>query len=264
MARLDFPTYLHHIRNESQRFRDVLAECDPRAHVPSCPEWCADDLLWHLGEVQHWWTWMVQNRPKGPDDYVEPERPGDHARLLSFYDEQYVALVDALGRADPIEDAWTWHPDLKNVAFIYRRQAHEALIHRRDAELAAGALSPFPADLAADGVDEVLDVMYAGCPPWGEFSPLPHYVRLDLTDTGDRVWVQLGRFHGTDPEGITHDEDDLHVVTDPGIEPEAVISGTAEALDARLWRRGDGADTHVAGSLEIVDRFRAIVHQPIG
>jgi uncharacterized protein (TIGR03083 family) len=263
MAALDFPTYLQHIQVESQRFRDVLTECDPKAHVPSCPDWRADDLLWHLGEVQHWWPWMVENRPKGPDDYVEPERPGDHAGLLSFYDQQYVALVDALGRADPADDAWTWHPDLKNVAFIYRRQAHEALIHRRDAELAAGRLTPFPADLAADGVHEVLDVMYGGCPPWGEFSPLPHHVRLDLTDTGDRVWVQLGRFHGTDPEGITHDEDDIHVVTDPGLEPDAVISGTAEALDARIWRRADGADTHVAGSLEIVDRFRAIIHQPI-
>jgi hypothetical protein len=53
------------------------------------------------------------------------------------------------------------------------------------------------------------------------------------------------------------------VVTDPGVEPDAVISGTAEALDARLWRRADGAETHVSGSLEIIDRFRAIVHQPI-
>ena len=101
MARLDFPTYLQHIRDESQRFRDVLADCDPTAAVPSCPDWRADDLLWHLGEVQHWWTWMVTNRPKGPDGYDEPERPGDHAGLLAFYDEQYVALVDALGGGRP-------------------------------------------------------------------------------------------------------------------------------------------------------------------
>jgi uncharacterized protein (TIGR03083 family) len=206
---------------------------------------------------------MVTNRPKGPDDYPEPVRPRDYADLLRFYDEQYVALVDALGAADPADHAWTWHPDHKDVAFIYRRQAHEALIHRRDAELTAGTSSPFPSDLAADGVEEVLDVMYGGCPPWGEFSPLPHYVRLDLTDTGDHVWVQLGHFHGTDPDGITHDEDDLNVVTDPGVEPDAVISGTAEVLDSRIWRRADGADTHLAGNLEIVDRFRAIIHQPI-
>ena len=263
MTRLDPPTYLQHIRDESRRFREVLAECDPAAEVPSCPEWRAADLLWHLGEVQHWWTWMVVNRPKGPDDYPEPERPADYAGLLAFYDEQYVALVDALTDVDPDEPAWTWHPDLKTVGFIYRRQAHEALIHRRDAELTARALSPLPADLAADGVDEVLDVMYGGCPPWGSFSPLDHHLRIDLTDTGDQVWVRLGRFSGTDPEGIRHDEDDLRVVADPGVEPDAVISGTAEALDARLWRRADGADIHLAGDLAIVDRFRTIIHQPI-
>jgi len=262
MPRLDHQTYLQHIRTESQRFRDVLADCDPRASVPSCPEWNADDLLWHLGEVQNLWTWVVTNRPKGPDNHDQPERPGDHAGLLSFYDAQYAALVDALAAAEPTDEAWTWSQD-HTVAFIARRQAHEALIHRRDAELTTGSLTAFPAELAADGVDEVLDVMYGGCPPWGEFSPLPHYVRLDLTDTGDRVWVQLGRFHGTDPDDIEHEEEDIHVVADPGVDPDAVISGTAEVLDARLWRRADGAETHLAGSLEIVDRFRKVVHQPI-
>jgi uncharacterized protein (TIGR03083 family) len=262
MPRLDHPTYLQHIHSESQRFRDVLADCDPRADVPSCPDWRADDLLWHLGEVQHFWTWVVTHRPKEPEAYDDPERPGDHAGLLAFYDEQYTRLVDALGKAEPTDEAWTWAQD-HTVGFIARRQAHEALIHRRDAELTTGTRTPFPAALAADGVDEVLDVMYGGCPPWGEFSPLPHYVRLDLTDTGDRVWVQLGHFHGTDPEGIEHAEDDLHVVADPGVEPDAVISGTAETIDTRIWRRADGADTHLTGSLEIVDRFRAIIHQPI-
>ena len=263
MSRLAPTTYLQHIRDESQRFRDVLAACDPTADVPTCPEWRADDLLWHLGEVQHWWTWMVANRPKGPDGYPEPERPADHAGLLAFFDEHYVALVDVLASADPTDEAYTWHPEHKNVGFILRRQAHEALIHRRDAELATHTITPFPRDLAADGVDEVLDVMYGGCPPWGEFSPLPHYVRVDVTDTDDRVWVQLGRFHGTDPDGIDHDEDDLHVVADPGVEPDAVISGPAEVLDARIWRRGDGAETHLAGDLAIIDRFRAVIHQPI-
>jgi uncharacterized protein (TIGR03083 family) len=262
MARLDHTTYIQHLRSESQRFRDVLATCDPRADVPTCPEWRADDLLWHLGEVQHHWTWVVTNRPKDPEEYDDPERPGDHAGLLTFYDQQRVALAEALEQAEPSDEAWTWSQD-HTVGFIVRRQAHEALIHRRDAELTAGTVTPFPVDLAADGVDEVLDIMYGGCPPWGEFSPLPHYIRLDLTDIGDQVWVQLGRFHGTDPDGIHHEEDDIHVVADPDVEPDAVIAGTAEALDARLWRRADGADTRLAGSLEIVDRFRRIVHQPI-
>ncbi|MGI8522342.1 MAG: maleylpyruvate isomerase N-terminal domain-containing protein [Nocardioides sp.] len=263
MSLLEPATYLQHLRDESHRFRDVLAGCDPKAPVPSCPDWTADDLLWHLGKVQHWWTWMVTHRPAGPDGYNEPDRLATHPALLEFYDQQYAALVDALDGLDPPEEAWTWSAD-HTIGFIFRRQAHEALIHRRDAELAAGgALAPFPPDLAADGVVEVLDVMYGGCPPWGSFHGLPHYLRLDLTDTGDAVWVQLGRFTGTDPEGVAHDEDDLRVVDDPGTEPDAVISGTAEQLDARIWRRADGADIRLAGDLAIVDRFRSVIHQPI-
>ena len=118
--------------------------------------------------------------------------------------------------------------------------------------------------LAADGVHEVLDVFFGGPPPeWGTFSPLEHYVRIDVTDTGDTIWAQLGRFSGTDADGIDHQEDDFHVVADPGVEPDAVISGTASDLLLRLWRRGDGADTHVAGNLEIVDHFRRAIHYPI-
>ena len=104
--------------------------------------------------------------------------------------------------------------------------------------------------LAADGVEEVLDVMFGGCPEWGEFSPLPHYIRVELTDTGDDVWVQLGRFSGTDPSDDTHyDEDDIHVVDDPGVAADAVISAPAGVMDARLWRRGDGDSIHLAGDL---------------
>lgn len=264
MTILEPAAYLGHIREESRRFREVLAECEPATPVPSCPDWTAADLLWHLGKVQHWWTWMVTHRPDGPDGYDEPERPGAYPALLALYDDQYTALVGALDGLDPAEEAWTWSAD-HTIGFIYRRQAHEALIHRRDAELAAGvSLSAFPPDLAADGVVEVLDVMYGGCPPWGSFHGLPHYLRLDLADTGDQVWVQFGRFSGTDPDGVTHDEDDLQVVADPGVEPDAVISGTAEQLDARIWRRADGAGIHLAGDLAIVDRFRSVIHQPIG
>ena len=40
-------------------------------------------------------------------------------------------------RADPAEPAWTWSAE-QTVGFTLRRQAHEALIHRLDAEQTAG------------------------------------------------------------------------------------------------------------------------------
>jgi hypothetical protein len=88
-------------------------------------------------------------------------------------------------------------------------------------------------------------------------------VRVDVTDTGDTVWVELGRFRGTHPEsGEVHDVDDISVVADPGAEPDAVVSGPAGTLDAWLWRRASEP------AIRIVDhdtwsRFRSCVDQPI-
>jgi uncharacterized protein (TIGR03083 family) len=265
MSRLTASQYLSAIESESARFRDVLADAEPASPVPTCPAWSALDLVNHLADVQGRWAWTVANRPKNQDEM--PDRgsaPTSTAEALTAFDEASAGLVAALRDADPADPAWTWSKE-QTVGFILRRQAHEALIHRLDAELTAlGNATDLDAALAADGVEEVLDVMFGGCPEWGEFSPLPHYLRLELTDTGDRVWVQLGRFSGTDPSDGTHyDEDDIHVVDDPGVDPDAVISAPAGVLDARLWRRGDGDAIHLAGDLEIVDHFRRVIHQPI-
>ena len=66
VTRLPAETYLDHIRTESARFREVLAGCDPAARVPSCPDWSAADLLWHLATVQRWWAEVVTARPSRP------------------------------------------------------------------------------------------------------------------------------------------------------------------------------------------------------
>jgi len=47
--------YRAHLAEESARFAEVIAEVPPDARVPSCPDWSADDLLWHLAEVQWFW-----------------------------------------------------------------------------------------------------------------------------------------------------------------------------------------------------------------
>jgi len=261
----DFSSYLDHLRVESRRSRDVLADCDPCSRVPACPDWDAADLLWHLAQVQGSWALTVRLRPTArPDLQVEPpQRPASYGGLLEAFDEFSAGLVFELGRADPAAAAWTWSAE-QTVGFTYRRQAHEALIHRLDAEQAAG-VEPMPVDreLAADGVLEVLDVMYGGCPTWGQFDPLPQYVEVRLTDTRSSVWVQLGRFCGTDPEGQAHAEEDLRVVVDPGTPAAAVVSGTAGDVDRWLWKRADDGGIAVSGDRDVYDRVRAILGQPL-
>lgn len=270
MSTLEFPEYLGHLRNESARFREVLSLCAPAERVPGCPAWNAADLLWHLTGVQDFWATIIATRPDGPSGDESDQgatRPDTYAGILEAFDAATSALTKALDTADPADAAWSWASGAgsQTVGFTFRRQAHEALIHRVDAEQAAGARTAIDPALAADGVTEVLDVMYGGCPPWGEFSPLPHYLRVELTDVDEQVWVQLGHFHGTDPDTgeSYHEEDDIKVVADPGVEPDAVIEGPAAEVDLWLWRRGDDELIKVHGDRRVYDHFRAAVHHPL-
>ena len=249
------------------------AGCDPAARVPSCPGWDAADLLWHLAGVQLFWSRVVRLRPASPDDAAiaqlpEAERPASYAELLEAFDDYSHALATELERADPDDEAWHWSGD-NRVATTFRRQAHEALIHRVDAELAAGLpVTPLDPALADDGVAEVLGVMYGGEPEWGRFERTGETFAVHLTDTGTELLVALGLFSGTVPDSgkVYEDEPDLWLVDD-GPAPVATVRGTAGDVDTWLWHRdpalvpgdAEGDRIRVEGDREVFDKAAAIL-----
>ena len=241
--------YLGHLSRDSGRFLEVLAHADPGARVPTCPDWDADDLLWHLAEVQWFWGAIVGRGLTGDEDAGDlhstgkPGRPGGREGLLAFFTQASADLHDALSSTAPATPAWTWWPVDQTVGFIRRRQAHEALIHRVDAELTAGDRTTMDADLSTDGVDEALSIMYGGLPPWAHFAPeTAQTIRVETTDT-HRSWLAtLGRLTGTDPEGTSYEDPGLTVASSEdsasGIaKPAATVRGAAADLDCWLWRR---------------------------
>jgi uncharacterized protein (TIGR03083 family) len=268
--RIDYPTYLDAIRSESARFREVLATADPAARVPACPDWDASDLLWHLAGVQLFWSRVVRLRPASPDDPViaglpEAERPESYAELLETFDDFSHALVIELERAEPTAQAWHWSPE-QTVGTSLRRQAHEALIHRLDAEQTAGGRTPLDPALAADGVAELFEVMYGGeAPAWGRIERTGGgLVAFDLADAGETLWVEPCLFFGTDPDsGKNYDGPHLVLVDDPGTAAAATVRGTAADVDAWLWKRRDDSGIEVTGDRVVYDAFRAAVDPPL-
>ncbi len=254
--------YLAHLAADSARFATVIDGLPPGAPVPSCPEWNADDLLWHLAQVQWFWGMVVREQLSGPEaEQLMPARPGDRAGLAGFYDRVRHDLRDVLAATAPSTAAWTWSED-HTVGFIRRRQAHEALIHRIDAELAAGDRTGMDPQLSADGVDEVLRVMYGYVPTWGIFTPGDaEPLRLRATDTADSWLITMGRFAGTDPgDQQAYDEPALLTARqDQGLPAAATVSGSAADLDCWLWHRSSGAQLERSGDQEVLGRFEAAI-----
>jgi uncharacterized protein (TIGR03083 family) len=255
--------YLAHLARESARFAEVIGAVPAAARVPSCPDWSADDLLWHLAEVQWFWATIVRAGMTGSQaEQLKPERPASRAGLLEFWLRASRDLAEILAATPADAPAWTWSQD-QTAGFIRRRQAHEALIHRVDAELAAGHRSPMDPRLSADGVDEALRIMYGGdVPAWGQFTPgSAKAIRVQATDTGTSWFVTPGRFAGTDPgDQVCYDEPGIHVaVADPGDVTAAVISGSAADLDCWLWHRPPVMPIDRSGDQEVLSRIDSVI-----
>jgi len=259
--------YLDHLARESARFASVLETAPSGARVPTCPDWNADDLLWHLGEVQWFWGTIVRDAVDADAaEKMKPPRPANRPGLEEFYRSASRELSAALSNTPAETPAWTWADD-QTVGFIRRRQAHEALIHRLDAELTAGSRSEMDARLSADGVDEAIRIMYGGdLPPWGTFTPDgTRTARVQATDTGDSWLLTFGRFTGTDPsDQRTYDEAGIHAAAkDEGGAAAATISGSAADLDCWLWGRPTLAPLDRSGESAVLGDVDAIIAQGI-
>ncbi len=257
--------YVSHLARESARFAAAVTEAAPGASVPTCPKWDVDDLLWHLAEVQWFWGTIVRQALQAPPSAeARPERPASRSELASFYAVVSAELASALGSAAPQDRVWTWSSD-QTVGFVRRRQAHEALIHRIDAELTAGSRTPMDAQLSDDGIDEALRVMYGHAPDWATFSPSgAGIVRLRAADTGNTWLIGTGRLTGTDPDdGAPVDEACLQVADDRGAEAEATLTGSAADLDCWLWRCPTVGSLERAGDHRLLEHLEVVIRAGI-
>jgi len=238
--------YLSHLARDSARFVEVLAQAPAGTRVPTCPDWDADDLLSHLGQVQWFWG-TILGRQLTTNAEVEallrPKRPDNRDELVALFGRTNRELQQNLAKTSPDTPAWTWSEE-QTAGFIGRRQAHEALIHRLDAELTTGQRTAMDADLSTDGVDEVLSFMGSGTQPGGRFIPYDSKtIRIQATDTHRSWLVTLGQLSGTKGERAQDVEPGMQVVAaggrrSDGSQPAAAtMSGAAADLDCLLWHR---------------------------
>ncbi|WP_328607724.1 maleylpyruvate isomerase family mycothiol-dependent enzyme [Amycolatopsis sp. NBC_00345] len=143
---------------EARVLGEVAHAASPDSPVPTTPGWTLNELLRHVGSIYRLaWGWMTEGHR--PVHWQRGPLPGEP--VAEYFDAGREALLAELAAHDPSARASTWWPADPTYGFWRRRMLHETLVHRFDAERAAGvAHSPVPDDLAADGVDEVLTLYF--------------------------------------------------------------------------------------------------------
>jgi uncharacterized protein (TIGR03083 family) len=237
---MDRVQYLQALARDGEAFASVAGDADLGAPVPSCPGWTLADLVYHLGEVHHFWRTIVADRRDTWEGYEQPDRPAD-ADLVAWYRSGLADTVAVLGAVDPAQSNWTWSTD-KSAAFVIRRMAQETAIHRWDAEQAAGLDTGVEPHLASDGIDEFL-MWFADEPKEG--APAPGgSVHLHCGDVPGEWTVRLNA------EG-TYDIERAHAKGD------CALRGSASDLLLALWRRRPASSIDVVGDADVAARFLA-------
>ena len=211
---------------------------------PPCPSWQVRDLLRHTGYIHRWAARHVTERPDqvldGPPEEEILRGGAPDPELLAWFRAGHAALAETLTAADPALECATFMAAPSALAFWARRQAHETAIHRADAESAAGKTPEYPAEFAADGIDELI----MGFGRRRKYQPAAGadggLLRVLATDTGDTWSVEAheGRLQprrdagGDAPDGAG-----------------CTVSGPASGVYLYLWNRLDAgrADVTVTG-----------------
>lgn len=248
---MDTSEFLAGLSDAGEKLAKAAESAGLDAAVPSCPDWTVRDLLFHIGAVHRWAARSVREAltepPKeavGGDPLRDADqRPAD-AELIGWFRDGHAALVEALQNAPADLVCWTFLPAPSPRLFWARRQLHETTMHRVDAELAAGAVTPIDPAVATNGIDELLTgfVVRRG----GKLrADTPRALGVHTTDTGAHWTLTISQ----EPVATARSDDDA----------DAAISGPASEVYRVLWNRLPLDALATSGDAELLAQWPDLV-----
>jgi uncharacterized protein (TIGR03083 family) len=256
MPQLTPDRYFAQIEASTTGLAEILAEHDQSLPIPTCPDWTLRQLVTHVGRAHRWAAEITRTRSDvfiPFRDVPDGKLPDDQAERRAWLRAGAALIVDAVREADS-DIVWTFTGPAP-AGFWIRRMAHETLVHRADAQLAAGSApeAVIDADVAADAIDEWLTLLTGGIlGNAGERTKvLPAGAALHIHATDDA----LG---GRGEWMIRHDADGLTVEPGHG-KGDAALTGPAASLLLVLMRRRPVSDPAVTvyGDSAVVDGWLA-------
>ncbi|HEY6645578.1 MAG TPA: maleylpyruvate isomerase family mycothiol-dependent enzyme [Mycobacterium sp.] len=246
--RLGFDRHCAEIVTQTALLADHLDGADVSVPVPTCPGWNVSQLARHVDGGQRWADAIVATRAsEPPSDAALRDLSGatndDPVVLAASLIQAATALRATLTEAGP--DAQIWCPVADGgSAFYARRFAHEVALHRADAALALGVDYTLEPDVAADAVDEWMEL---GCLP---FHFEVHPWMRELLAPGRTIGL-----HATDTDAhwlldLTGDVIAWRRADEPAT---AEIRAPVTDLLLAVYRRRPAADLEIAGDATLVD-----------
>ena len=214
------------------KLADIVSRHDADLPIPTCPDWNLRQLATHLGRVHRWVTQLVTTRSQdsiafnSAPDGKYPADPADQPAWLISGAERLVSALRDAGSAK----VWAFNT-LAPASFWARRQAHETMVHRVDAELAGGVEPLIATAAAADAIDEWLEIM-AG-PRHGRPD-----ARLTALPPGKTLHIHASTDGGADSGEwlVRHAGDGISVQREHS-KADAAVTGPADRLLLVLLRR---------------------------
>jgi uncharacterized protein (TIGR03083 family) len=206
--------------------------------VPTCGDWRMPDLLTHLGSVYHRAATVVGDRATSAVPWQQP--PADVDDPVGYVSEALDELVQALSEAEADTPVWNWSGQDQVAGFWARRMAHESAVHRYDAQRAHDVAQPIAADLAHDGLDELVDVI------------LPRVISRDQPALPEATYAFLAADDGAwivrlGAQGATR--------VDAATSADVTARGTASALLLAAYGRVPWTSLEVEGDVSLLDEW---------
>jgi uncharacterized protein (TIGR03083 family) len=236
---LDQNIYSDKVAAEIILLAEAIRHTDADTPVPSCPGWTAKTLATHIGMIHRWAGATVREEATSQLDFGRfgLDLPQAWSGYGDWLEAMSAPLSATLRQVDPNAQAWSF-TDVQQARFWYRRMLHETMIHRVDAELAAGIRPRVDADVAVDGIDELLYLLDYIHPFRSELA--------DLHGQGETIHI-----HATDV--------DVHWLIEMGPEGHAWERSDAAAAErASATMRGDAEEVHLLQYNRLGNRVAAV------
>jgi uncharacterized protein (TIGR03083 family) len=236
MTTMSYPELLTAVRGDGEAILAAAGQGLDVA-VPTCGDWRMPDLLLHLGAIYHRIATIVGERATSP---IPLESPADGVDPVGYLSTGLDELVQALSEADADTPAWNWSPEPQVAFFWARRMAHESAVHRYDAQRAHDVAQPIDADLAHDGLDELVDVI------------LPRVVERDGPTLPDATFCFLA---GESASWSVRLGADGVQRLDAANAPDVTVRGTTSALLLAAYSRVPWTSLEVEGDAALLDEW---------